>query len=271
MLVGNILNEIEIQLVMSDSIMVFKENINADFSEQGYAMIMKKNIEENDTLNIAKGKLNKLIVPYGKRSSIILSDGSKVWLNSGSVLEFPTRFDSKMREINLLSGEIYVDVVENKNSPFFVKTPDINLEVFGTQFNVITYKDLSPSVILVEGKVSVQFHNADITILKPGEKVEYTLSGTVERHKVNVEEFISWKDGYLIFHNTPLTEVLKQVERYYNLSFDYKQSKEINQITCKGKLILSENINIVMDAIALLSESTYERKNNTFYFINNSD
>ena len=88
--------------------------------------------------------MNRIVVPYGKRSNITLADGSKVWLNSGTQLDFPTTFTGSTREINV-NGEIYIEVKENKDIPFIVNTNNMSINVYGTSFNVTAYENNSPN------------------------------------------------------------------------------------------------------------------------------
>jgi ferric-dicitrate binding protein FerR (iron transport regulator) len=89
--------------------------------------------------------------------------------------------------------------------------------------------------------------------------------------KVDISQFISWKDGYLSFDKTPITEVLQQIGRYYNLSFDFGNNMNLQKRTCTGKIYLSENMDNVMGTIALLSSTRYEKENNRIYITNELD
>jgi len=116
-----------------------------------------------------------------------------LWLNSGTVLEFPAQFRGDKREIHLLSGEIYVEVVPDRDKPFHVQTGDFNVKVYGTQFNISSYANFPRSVVLVEGRVSLQPIGKQETFLSPNEQAVYSDNGTFTTRKVNVNQFISWK------------------------------------------------------------------------------
>jgi len=205
-----------------------------EFDESGKVKITQVD-RKDKTVELTKSKQNTLIVPYGKRSTLILSDGSKVWLNSGSVLEFPAQFTGNNREVRLTSGEMYIEVASDSQKPFHVRTSDFNVKVYGTKFNVSAYDDSPKSVVLVEGRVSLQSANKKETILSPNEQAVYSDNGTFHTQKVHVNQFISWKNGYLEFDKTPMTEVLKQIGRYYNLSFDFDNDVNLLKRTCTGK------------------------------------
>ena len=267
LIIGNLLTHEAIQLITNDDSLSFQNDVQIDFDESGKAKITHGNSEEK-TVELAESKQNTLIVPYGKRSTLTLSDGSKVWLNSGSALEFPAQFTGNNREVRLASGEMYIEVAPDGKKPFHVRTSDFDVKVYGTKFNVSTYADSPQSVVLVEGRVSLKSENKKETFLSPSEQALYDDNGTFNRQKVDVNQFISWKDGYLEFDKTPMTEVLKQIGRYYNLSFDFDKDVNLYKRTCTGKIHLSENLDNVMTTIGLLSSTKYIKDNNQVYIIN---
>lgn len=268
-IVGNLLNHENIQFITGNNTHTFNENIEVQITENGDAKIID-NGEFVQTVCMQKDLLNKLIVPYGKRLNILLSDGSHVWLNSGSVLEFPAQFSSKERTVYLTMGEMYIEVAKEAKRQFLVHTSKFDVKVYGTKFNLSTYKDVPQSVVLVEGSIGLKASEADKEhILAPNEQAIYTDNGAFEMHNVDVESFIAWKDGYLTFDKTPMKDVLKQIERYYNLSFSYEQDVNLQKRTCSGKVYLSENLDNVMHAIGLLTSTKYQKKNNQVYIIHN--
>ena len=206
---------------------------------------------------------NKLIVPDGKRSFLILADGSKVWINSGTELEFPTKFSGKTREI-MVSGEIYIDVVQSAKQPFIVRTPDLDVQVFGTRFNVSAYaSDKTSAVVLVNGKVEVKTKDDRSIRMNPNEMVEFR-NGNMNKENVDVSLYTSWVEGVFIFNRTPVSELFKKVGRYYNVSFENVESDK--RIT--GKLYLSENLHDVISSISLLTGKKYMIEGNIIKVIN---
>lgn len=166
----------------------------------------------------------------GLITQLELPDNSKVWLNSGSTIRYPSHFDKKERNV-FLTGEGYFDVESDKKNPFIVHTNNIKIKSYGTQFNVNSYmEDEIFETVLVEGKIDVIVNNK-IVQLKPNELVSYKKSGGLPViSKIQVDEKIAWKDGKLIFRNSTLEDVLKVLSRRYNLdiilhretSTDYK-------------------------------------------------
>lgn len=263
-IVGNLLNNKDIQLITEDDSLSFQSDVQVEFDENGKAKITQVDRQEK-TVALTKSKQNRLIVPYGKRSSLILADGSKVWLNSGSVLEFPAQFTGSKREVHLASGEMYIEVAPDRQKPFHVCTSGFNVKVYGTKFNVSAYADSPKSVVLVEGRVSLQTASNKETFLSPSERAVYSDNGTIHAQKVDVDQFISWKNGYLEFDKTPMTEVLTKIGRYYNLSFDFGNDVNLQKRTCSGKIYLSENLDNVMTTVGLLSATIYTRKENQIF------
>jgi|AGTN01.3.fsa_nt_gi Fe2+-dicitrate sensor, membrane component len=270
LIVGELLNSEDIQLITSEEAASFQHDVEVTIGNDGTAKITQSNIEGEKTVEITKDRLNSLIVPYGKRSTLTLADGSKVWLNSGSVLEFPAQFTAKNREIHLASGEMYIEVTHDKKRPFYVHTSDFQVKVYGTAFNLSAYENASPSVVLVEGSVALRTSaNKEETPLRPNELAVYdSQSGTFNKQKVDIQNHISWKEGYLTLQKTPMTEILDRIGRYYNLSFNYEQDVNLQKRTCTGKIYLSENLDNVMTTIALLSSTRYEKENNRIYITN---
>ena len=270
LIVGSLLNDEEIQLITDEKSLSFQNDVRVEFDESGKATITQGNNEEK-TEELAGSKQNTLIVPYGKRSTLTLSDGSKVWLNSGSVLEFPAQFTGDKREVRLASGEMYIEVSPDGRKPFHVRTSDFNVKVYGTKFNISAYADSPQSVVLVEGSVGLQSSVGKETKLMPNEQAVYAGDGIFDKQKVDVNPFISWKNGYLEFDKTPMTEVLKQIGRYYNLSFDFDNDVNLQRRTCTGKIYLSENLDNVMTTISLLSSTTYTKNDNRIFIVNKSN
>ena len=231
------------------------------------------NIKVNDSKNVGQdvnaGGINKMIVPYGKRSTITLSDGTKVWLNSGSTLIFPPAFQGKSREVQLI-GEAFFDVTHNKEKPFYVKTDAFKMKVYGTRFDIQAYKqDNASSVILVEGKVSMTSNDdakATEVFLTPNQRATIVDGHhNIEIDKVeNPEIYTSWTEGYLIFTNEDITHVLKVVSRYYNVDINVATTINVDKIY--GKLDLKEDLEKVLDGISFISKTKYKKNGNKYEF-----
>lgn len=263
LIVGENLDNEEIQLITDSETSSFSRDVQVQINEEGAVLIKEEGVGLKE-MEVNTSTMTKLVVPYGKRSQLTLSDGSKIWINSGSVLEFPTTFTGNTRTVNLV-GEMYAEVAKDSQRPFIVSTQGFQVHVHGTKFNVSAYRDnASQSIVLIEGSVGVKSSARKETRLQPNEMLTWNQSAW-NKEQVDVSGYISWKDGFMILNSTPITDVLKQIERYYNLTFNIPQTEHLAKITCTGKIYLSEDLDNVMETIALLSSTQYKRNGKSIY------
>ncbi len=263
LIVGETLPEEEIYLISGDSKISITHKSHIGLTEDGKALVTDSTASRKELL-LAKTELNKLVVPYGKRTNLTLSDGTEVWLNSGTQLDFPTEFTGNTREITV-NGEIFIEVAHNPRIPFIVRTQNMDIHVYGTSFNVSAYKDDSrKTVVLVDGKVKIETGNNRTSELLPNEKIEVT-ENNITKETVNVSEYTSWTRGVLEFNGTPMSEILKKIGRYYNVQFEGTQNVKLHDQTCTGKLFLSNNLDSVMTSVSILSSTVYSRDNNIIH------
>ncbi|OGS69148.1 MAG: hypothetical protein A3F91_05290 [Flavobacteria bacterium RIFCSPLOWO2_12_FULL_35_11] len=176
---------------------------------------------------------NILTIPNGKKFQVVLSDGTEVYLNSGTVLKYPVKFITGLnRQVYLLEGEAYFDVAKDAKHPFIVNGDDMNVRVLGTKFNVSTYpEDSSINTVLVEGAVSIfgddkKYDKATSLEMKPGHKASWNNSrNNIIIEEVNTNDYTGWIDGKLIFKNTQFKNILKKLERHYNVSITNNNTK----------------------------------------------
>lgn len=197
----------------------------------------------------------------GVNKTITLPDGSKVVLNSNSILQFPKHFNDSVREVTL-SGEALFDVTHDEKKPFIVKTNDIDVKVLGTSFNVKSYpEDGSVETTLISGKVEVIKENSLQVVLEPSQRAVFSKNDRkINVDKVKSSEITAWKDGKLIFNETPIRQVIKELERKYEVNFeitsdsllDYKYSGAFNDLS----------IDEVMKILKFSSPVNYEITNN---------
>jgi transmembrane sensor len=184
---------------------------------------------QGDVSDTGATAFNAIATPRGGQYRVVLPDGTQVWLNAASTLKYPLRFEGKARVVEL-EGEGYFDVSKQSSSiggrsvkrPFIVKTRGQDVEVLGTQFNISAYPD-DPAIktTLVAGSVRVVAANdrQQPIILKPGQ--QSTLRGTViDVQTVDVEQYTAWKEGLFVFYNLTIDEMIRQVERWYDVQFD---------------------------------------------------
>jgi ferric-dicitrate binding protein FerR (iron transport regulator) len=160
----------------------------------------------------------KLETPLGSTLKTTLPDGTEVWQNAGTSLKYPAKFTRRNRQVELV-GEAYFHVSSDKKNPFYVKTADGTVQVTGTRFDVSAFpEDHFSSVVLEEGAVAYQLAGSKKLVgLNPSEQLVYVKeTGALVKRKTDVEKYISWTEGKLIFRNDPLSDVIIRLERWYN-------------------------------------------------------
>jgi len=176
-----------------------------------------------DKIDDEKVSYNTINVPYGKRFDIILSDGTVVYLNSGSSLKYATKFLTNQTRNVILKGEAFFDVAHDKTRPFVVETEELNVKVLGTKFNLSNYQeDSSTDVVLTDGSVNLSYKNIEseakrVTLI-PGMKGSLNKDDkSISTQKVNTTLYTSWLDNNLVFRDASFNYIIKKLERKYNV------------------------------------------------------
>ena len=173
-----------------------------------------KGIKYSDSCK--KIEYHTLEIPRGAEYMVILDDGTEVWLNSESVLRYPTKFEGKERVIELL-GEGYFKVNKDNKRPFIVRTPQVDTRVLGTEFNVQAYEEQLINITLVEGSVAVKEKHGEEIVLKPGENA-HIVNGNIHVEEVDVQIYTSWKEGFFYFEDVRLEDLLSELGRWYDFT-----------------------------------------------------
>jgi len=264
-------------IVLSDGSKKILESNNSYIeyvSNSGDVVVKNESTSEERIKNNTsskKAELNKVVVPYGQRHKVKLSDGTEVQLNAGSKLVFPATFSGSSREVYLV-GQGYFDVTHNEKVPFIVKTEHVDITVLGTEFGVSAYSDENvASAILVEGKVTVSQKDKmlgnDKFILSPGQGCFYDLHKQTSRvQDVNTYSYISWKDGLFQFDDMTLLSIVKRVKKYYNQSI-LIEGDELATTIVSGKLVLSNDFESVMKLLSKTIEGTYIKTEDNIYVL----
>ncbi|GAA3620513.1 FecR family protein [Flavivirga jejuensis] len=187
---------------------------------------------------------NTLFVPYGKQFEIQLSEGTTVFLNSGTTFKYPVEFIEGKDRLVYVEGEAFFEVVKNVEHPFIVNANDINIQVLGTKFNVSSYKeDMSINTVLVEGAVNLYdkestYNTKTAIVLKPGYKATWNKSNNEALiEKVDVELYSAWIDGKIVFRHMAFNDIIKILERHYNIDI-------INNNKILGDKLFTANFDI---------------------------
>ena len=206
------------EVALEDSARVFVEEGGMSVGRDTGRVVV---YEEGEEMVEEKVVYHSLRVPRGGEYHLELADGTRVWVNSGSEVRFPNRFVGERREI-FLSGEVYLEVVKDVARPFVVHAGEAKVTVLGTSFNVAAYPGENWMVTtLVEGKVEVGTPAGEV-VLVPGKQVVWDREeGKMEVREVDTGVYTSWVEGQFEFENMALENIARQLERWYDVSFEF--------------------------------------------------
>lgn len=207
---------------------------------------------------------NTLSVPRGGEYKLMLSDGTQVWLNAESSIKYPVRFLKSQREV-FVSGEAYFEVSADEKRPFIVNAQNTQVRVLGTAFNLRAYPDEDiTQTTLVKGMVSVE-NEKNARIINPSEQYTYSQStGQSLLRKVDVRLYTSWKEGIFLFSSQPLSQILNDISRWYNVSFQYSDDA-IKRSVFSGRLKKHENANTLLNLFEETGGIIFEKQGDVIY------
>ncbi len=240
-------------------------NKSAKINQIGKKLVYAKQVRI--LTNKTEIEYHTLIVPKGQNRSLILSDGTQVLVNAESKIKYPVDFIGHERRVEVLKGEAYFNVAENKNKPFIVNTArGSEIKVLGTSFNVRAYGDDGADVTtLVEGSVSLKHKfNPDSEIeLEPGQQA--TLKSV--NHRINVqnadmEAALAWTKRKFIFKSKSLEEIFKHLNRWYDFNVEY-QNKNIMQKKFRANVDIDKGVIFILDLLEKTERVYFEYKGNT--------
>ncbi len=168
-------------------------------------------------------RINRIETPKGGQHLVVLQDGTKVWLNSASSLEFPERFDGHGERVVELKGEGYFEVAKDKLHPFIAKVASQQVKVLGTHFNINAYGD-EPVIrtTLLEGSIRVTSASGADRMLRPNQQAVLTATGALEVSKADVELATAWKNNAFMFEGLKIQAIMRMVERWYDVKVVYE-------------------------------------------------
>ncbi len=197
---------------------------------------------------------NMIVVPYGRRSRVLLPDSSVVWLNSGSKLTYPGHFEKNKREV-VLEGEAMFEISHDAARPFTVLTKNLDVRVLGTVFCVTAYADEDvSSTVLVKGSVELSYESAIPGFKRkqkmvPGMKADLQAEDhQLKQYEVDPKDYTSWKDGYLSLKNATLESIAKRLSRYYNVPVKF-ENEDLKSERFSGYLDLKGSAREVIEII----------------------
>ena len=223
---------------------------NGQLASQGGTTIINKNGEVvYDVKEADAGEVlyNTMSTAKGRQYQLILSDGTKVWLNSASSIRYPAAFAGNVRNVSI-TGEAYFEVAKDKAKPFIVAVNNMEVKVLGTHFNINAYADEEAiKTTLLEGSVQVS-NAADVAMLVPGQQSRLYKTGAIQTiSNADLEEAVAWKNGVFIFNNADIQAVMRQVGRWFDLEIAYEG--DIPKDSFGGKLPMDAKVTEVLAAL----------------------
>lgn len=258
---------------LSDNAVIEENGLRIKRDETGQLICeVARDIGEGDKVSLG---YNEISTPKGGQFKVVLPDGTKVWLNAASTLKYPTSFAANERRV-LLNGEAYFEVAKKlkdqiktkgqrlkakeERVPFLVESSNQTIEVLGTHFNVNDYgNEAITKTTLVEGSVMVYANRNNQKILAPGQQsIMNNANRKIQVHQVDVEGFTAWKEGHFFFNDTDLKDVMRQLERWYDVEVVDLERFPNNKYN--GKLSKSMNLSKVLQVLELTSDLKFEIK-----------
>ncbi|MEZ5103489.1 MAG: FecR domain-containing protein [Draconibacterium sp.] len=223
-------------------------------------------LEQKPSSNNEQTQICEITAPKGHVSKCILPDGSEVWINTNSSIIYHTNsFNKKVREIELV-GEAYFEVAKNKEKPFRVKTEIANINVTGTSFNVKAYpKEKVFETVLAEGSIEMELNNQSHQKVKliPGERAIYQeTKKEIAIEKAEADFYTSWRNGEILFKDATLNDLVKELERIYDIQFHLK-NPSLGEFRFRGMFSYNNNLIEALEKI--------KRTGNINYYIENKE
>ena len=213
--------------------------------------------EMADSIAPAEVEYNIMETPRGAEFQLVLSDGTKVWLNAGTKLRYPVKFIGKERRVEL-TGEAYFDVTRDEDVPFVVETSRSAVTVLGTEFCVRDYAGEANLTTLVQGSVSVEDQRGNAYLIRPGQQVNIGKEGS---RVLDVETiyFTSWKDGYFIFDEATLSEIMSELSKWYDFDcFFFNPDAGNERLTARLKKY--DDISVILDILSRTGNIQFTQK-----------
>ena len=202
---------------------------------------------------------HELHVPKGKTFSLVLSDGTRLWVNSESTVRYPVHFGRELREVEL-EGEAFFEVMSGLESAFVVKTSSYAVHVAGTRFNVKSYPDEDlVATTLVSGSVAIpaSTHHAGC-VMMPGEQYRYMKTAdSAVLEQVDTSLYTSWMENRLRMRSTSLWEIAVQLQRTYDVGFAF-ENESLKSVSYTGVIPLNENLQVILGQLAKVSSVQFE-------------
>lgn len=248
-------------LQLSDgTVIVLDSAKNGTLAMQGNIQVVKENGQIFYKGNNGSILYNNISTAKGRQWSVMLPDGSKVWLNAESSIHYPLSFTGKERVVDI-TGEAYFEVEHNAKMPFKVNAGGSEIEVLGTHFNINSYKD-EPAMrtTLIEGSIRMT-NGISKKIIQPGQQASIlNNSSEINVAAVDVQNSMAWKNGYFSFHNADLKMVMRELARWYDIEIVY--GKHVPRFEFEGDIDMSLKLSAVLRILEKTGVNFKIEKNN---------
>lgn len=254
------LNSDEIVLILSNSKQII-------FTEQDLIRFTPEGVLSNSPIPMHKtsqsrNTLNQLIVPKGMTSQLLLSDGTKIWVNAGSKVLFPSVFSKEKRDI-YIDGEAYMEVAHKPEQPFYVATAYFEIKVLGTSFNVFAYKeDIMKEIALISGEIEITDKHDQRLQMRPNELVTLSQNTISGKKQVDAKYYKAWVDKVLMLNGETLSSIAHRLTLTYGIEITCEAS--IGKEEVFGKLDLRNSIEEILNNLELMLPLSVEKTNGTF-------
>lgn len=257
-------NAKDIRLILSE-----EKQVTLEDKKETVISYLNNEIKIDEEKTVPKNEaaaFNQLITPYGKRGTLVLEDGTKIWLNARSRIIYPTQFSDHQREV-FVEGEVYFDVTPDKKRPFIVKTDRINVQVLGTKFAISAYKEEKQShVVLASGAVNVytEQNKKEKYKLSSNEIYELSENGQAKvAYVADISRYTSWIDGVYQFEHESLASIVSLMKRFYGQEIEC--APEVGKLTCSGKLRLNDDFLNTLHGLSETLPIRIDNSNNVYY------
>ena len=242
-------------------VLISDKDSRINYARNGKNIRINNGQQISQKLDSLKTVYNTVIVPWGKRTQVTLSEGTSIWLNSGSKLVYPAVFAADKREV-YLEGEAIFEVTHENHVPFYVGTNNFTVKVLGTVFNVSAYSgDKYSSTVLEQGRILLigkgNLFTKEKLDITPGTRAVFDPEQkSFHQEQVNPLDYLSWRKGYYIFHSEELGNILKKISRYYDVKIEI-QDQSLAHETFSGSLDLKKTPPDILKVIAETTPFTF--------------
>lgn len=270
-LVGQLTETSKVKLILHSGEQIDLENKREQKIEADNTVIQNGSgqlVYENKDNPAAEELFNKVVTAIGGEYALILSDGTRVWINADSELEYPVEFIKKERIVKL-SGEAYFEVAPNPERPFIVEAGGVQTRVLGTSFNIQAYpNEKSVHATLLTGSIRVAVeHGGESVLLEPGrEAIWEKVSGAIRVEEVDTEKAVAWRYGNFIFEEEDIEVVMRMLSRWYGVEFVFDGGRKKGH-TFSGRMSKDQSLDFLLEALKLAGGPEFRREGNIIHVI----